>query len=363
MGIEFTATGLSESCLDEVSPMVSQKVRFGIVGCGRISGFHLDAIASNGDRAEVTAVCDIVPERAVLASQKAGGVPHFTDIDAMLAAGGFDCISVCTPSGLHPAHGIKAAQAGFHVLTEKPIGIDLESVDRLIETCRQHDRHLFTVLQNRLNPTVQLLKKALDKGRFGRMYMGQTNVFWTRPQDYYDQAPWRGTWALDGGAFMNQASHYVDLIQWLMGDPVEVMAVTGTLARKIEAEDTGCAVIRFADGSIGSINVTMLVHPRNLEGSVTLMGERGTARVGGIALNKVLQWDFDHYQDEDRGVLESGYTPPTVYGHGHAGYYSNVIDVLCGQAQAQTDGLEGRRSVRLILAIYESAREGRPVKL
>ena len=340
-----------------------KRLRFAIVGCGRISGYHLDALAANRDEAVVAAVCDVVPERAESAARKAGGVPWFSRLDDMLQAGGFDVVSVCTPSGLHPEHGIAAAEAGFHVLTEKPVGIDLPRVDRLIETCEKKGVRLFTVLQNRLNPTVQVLRQALDKGRFGKPCFIEVNVFWTRPQDYYDQAPWRGTWALDGGAFMNQASHYVDLAQWLGGDVDEVVALTGTLGRDIEAEDTGAAVVRFKSGAIGTLNVTMLVYPKNLEGSITMMGLRGTARVGGIALNRIEQWDFDQYQDEDREVREAGYTPPTVYGHGHAGYYRNVIDVLRGRAEPSSDGREGRRSLELILAIYESAREGRPVKL
>jgi UDP-N-acetyl-2-amino-2-deoxyglucuronate dehydrogenase len=210
---------------------------------------------------------------------------------------------------------------------------------------------------------VRLLRQAVDKGRFGRMCLGQVNVFWTRPQEYYDESPWRGTWALDGGAFLNQASHYVDLIQWLMGEVESVEAITGTLARRIEAEDTGAAVVRFRNGAIATLNVTMLVYPKNLEGSITILGDRGTARVGGIALNRIEHWDFDHYQDEDRLVAEAAYTPTSVYGHGHPGYYSNVIDVLQGQGHPHLDGRGGRKSLELILAIYRSAREGRRVAL
>ncbi len=342
--------------------MEGRRLRFAIVGCGRISGYHLDALAANREEAEVAAVCDVVADRAQAASVRAGGVPWFTSQADMLAAGGFDAVSICTPSGLHPEHGIAAAEAGFHVVSEKPLGIDLARVDRLIDTCDRQGVRLFTVLQNRLNPTVELLRRALDKGRFGRHCFMQVNVFWTRPQDYYDEAPWRGTWSLDGGAFMNQASHYVDLAQWLGGDISEVVALTGTLGRKIEAEDTGAAVVRFDSGMIATLNVTMLVYPKNLEGSITLMGLQGTARVGGIALNRIEQWDFDRYRDEDREVREAGYTPPTVYGHGHSGYYRNVIEVLRGRAAPSSDGREGRRSLALILAIYQSAKEGRPVK-
>jgi UDP-N-acetyl-2-amino-2-deoxyglucuronate dehydrogenase len=339
------------------------RVRFAIVGCGRISGNHLDAIAQNAADAEVTAVCDVVPERAQAAAERAGGVPHFSDYGEMLAAGGFDVVAVCTPSGLHPEHGIQAAAAGFHVLSEKPIGISLEAADRLIQACDRAGRRLFVVMQNRLNPTVQLLRQAVDKGRFGRICFAAVNVFWTRPQDYYDQSPWRGTWEFDGGAFLNQASHYVDLIHWLVGEVAEVQAVTATLDRRIEAEDTGAALLRFRNGALGSINVTMLVYPRNLEGSITLLGLRGTARVGGVALNRVEDWNFDHYEDEDRAIGEAGYQPASVYGHGHGEYYRNVIAVLRGQARPHLDGRGGRKSLELILAIYKSARDGRRVAL
>ena len=339
------------------------RIRFGILGCGRISGHHIDAIAQNAEDAQVTAVCDVVEERAVAASGRAGGVPWFTDRRKMLEHGGFDAVSVCTPSGLHPEHGIAAAEAGFHVVCEKPMGIALDAADRLIQTCDRCDRRLFVVLQNRLNPTVGMLRQAVDKGRFGRICFAQVNVFWARPQEYYDQAPWRGTWEFDGGAFLNQAAHYVDLVQWLVGDVEAVEAVTGTLARRIEAEDTGAALLRFRNGALGSLNVTMLVYPKNLEGSITLLGLRGTARVGGIALNKIEHWDFDQYQDEDRAVVEAGYNPPTVYGHGHAGYYRNVIAVLRGQARPEIDGRAGRKSLELILAIYRAARERQSVAI
>jgi len=343
--------------------MTDGRVRFALLGCGRISGTHIEAIAANRDRAVLVAVCDVIEERARLAAEKAGGVPYFTDYQKMLEAGGFDVVSICTPSGLHPEHGIMAAEAGYHVLSEKPIGISLEPVDRLVRTCDRTGRQLFVVMQNRLNPTVKLLRQAVDKGRFGRICFAQVNVFWTRPQEYYDQAPWRGTWEFDGGAFLNQASHYVDLMHWLVGEVEYVQAVTATLARRIEAEDTGAAVLRFRNGAIGTINVTMLVYPRNLEGSITIIGMRGTARVGGVALNRIEHWEFDRYEDEDRLVAESSYVPATVYGHGHKEYYSNVIDVLQGQGRPHLDGRGGRKSLELVMAIYRSAREGKRVAL
>ena len=217
--------------------------------------------------------------------------------------------------------------------------------------------------QNRLNPSVQLVKRALDKGRFGRLYLANTTVHWTRPQEYYDQAPWRGTWEFDGGAFMNQASHYVDLIQWLVGPVESVIAKTATLARRIESEDTGAAVLKFRSGAIGIIEVTMLTYPRNLEGSFTLLGEKGSVRIGGTAVNRIEHWAFADYDDDDKRVDSANTSPASVYGFGHAGYYRNVLAVLRGEAKPETDGREGRKSLELILGIYESAKTGRDVSL
>ena len=219
------------------------------------------------------------------------------------------------------------------------------------------------VKQNRLNTPIQLLKRAIDKGRFGRLYMANCTVHWTRPQEYYDQAPWRGTWEFDGGAFMNQASHYVDLIQWLMGPVESVMAKTATLGRRIEAEDSGVAALRFRSGALGSILVTMLTYPRNLEGSITILGEKGTVKVGGTAVNRVEHWLFADYDDDDKLVDGASTVPPNVYGFGHEGYYRNVVAVLRGEAQPDTDGRAGRKSLELILGIYESARTGCDVPL
>jgi UDP-N-acetyl-2-amino-2-deoxyglucuronate dehydrogenase len=344
-----------------------RKYRFVLVGCGRISKNHLKALADNADRAELVGVCDVLEERARAASEAAGGVPWFTDMDQMFARVQADCAVIGTPSGLHPRHGIRAARAGLHVISEKPMAVTLEAADELIEACDEAGRQLFVIKQNRLNPTVQALRRAIDKGRFGRIFLAQVNVFWSRPQDYYDQAPWRGTWELDGGAFMNQASHYVDMIHWLVGEVESVQAVTGTMARRIETEDTGCAVLRFRNGAMGSVNVTMLTWPRNLEGSVTILGESGTVKLGGPALNKVVNWEFAGYDDDDKDVQSADYSlpagPGAVYGSGHSAYFRNVIAALDGDARALTDGRAGRKSLELILAIYKSARDKAMVAL
>ena len=281
----------------------------------------------------------------------------------MLASVRCDGVALCTPSGLHPRHGIAAARAGKHVICEKPMAISLEDADELVRECDEAGVQLFVVKQNRLNPAIQLLKRAVDRGRFGRIYLANTTVRWTRPQEYYDQAPWRGTWEFDGGAIMNQASHYVDLIQWLVGPVESVMAKTATLARRIESEDTGVAVLKFRSGALGVIEVTMLTYPRNLEGSITILGEKGSVKVGGTAVNRVEHWTFADYDDDDKLVESTTTNPPTVYGYGHEGYYRNVLAVLRGQAKAETDGRAGRKSLELILGIYESAKTGRDVPI
>ena len=336
-------------------------LRLALVGCGRISRNHFEAI-ERIDGLALAGVCDMVPERARAAGERYG-VPWFRDYGEMLREVECDAVVVCTPSGLHPAHGIQAAAMGRHVISEKPMAISLAGADSLVQACDVAGVQLFVVKQNRLNPSIQLLRRAVDKGRFGRLYMLNATVRWTRPQEYYDQAPWRGTWEFDGGAFMNQASHYVDLIQWL-GGPVEtVMAKTATLARRIEAEDSGVAILRFRSGAIGSMEVTMLTYPRNLEGSITVLGERGSVKIGGTAVNRVEHWAFADYDDDDKLVDAAATSPPSVYGFGHEGYYRNVLAVLRGQATPDTDGRAGRKSLELILGIYESAKTGQMVPL
>ncbi len=339
----------------------AQPIRLALVGCGRISRNHFETIARRDDL-HLVAVCDIDESRARTAGETYG-VPWFLSYEQMLADVPSDAIVIATPSGLHPQHGILAAKAGRHVISEKPMAISLAAADALVQACDDAGVHLFVVKQNRLNPPIQLLKRAIDRGRFGRIFMANCTVRWTRPQEYYDQAPWRGTWEFDGGAFMNQASHYVDLIQWLVGPVESVMAKTATLARRIEAEDTGVAVLKFRSGAIGCIEVTMLTFPKNLEGSITILGEKGTVKIGGTAVNKVEHWQFADYDDDDKQVELSNTNPPSVYGFGHEAYYANVVAVLRGEARPDTDGRAGRKSLELILGIYESAKTGRDVPL
>jgi len=339
----------------------NRNFRISLVGCGRISRNHVDAI-SRVDGLELVAASDEDAERAKSVAEPLG-IPWFTSYEKMLDDVESDIVSICTPSGLHPVQGVLAANSGRHVVTEKPMAISLRAADELVQACDKNHVHLFVVKQNRLNEPVKMLKKAVETGRFGRLYMASCTVFWARPQDYYDQASWRGTWEFDGGAFMNQASHYVDLIQWLMGPVESVMAKTATLARKIETEDTGVAVLRFRSGALGVIEVTMLTYPKNMEGSITLLGEKGTAKIGGTAVNKVEHWEFADADPDDDRIRGMSSNPPNVYGYGHEGYYRNVLAVLRGDAKPETDGRGGRKSLELILGIYESAKTGRDVPL
>ena len=340
---------------------IAGRIRVALVGCGRISKNHLDAIAKVPELALVS-VADTSLTRASEVGA-AHGVPAFGSLEEMLAQVPSDLVAVCTPSGLHPQHGIEAARAGRHVLTEKPMAISLAGADDLVQACDTAGVHLFVVKQNRLNPPIQLLKRAVDKGRFGRIYMANTTVRWTRPQEYYDQESWRGTWEFDGGAMMNQASHYVDLMQWLVGPVESVMAKTATQARRIEAEDSGVAVLKFRSGALGVIEVNVLTYPRNLEGSITILGEKGSVKIGGTAVNRVEHWQFESYDDDDKLIDAANTSPPSVYGFGHEGYYRNLLPVLRGEARPDTDGRAGRKSLELILGIYESAKTGREVPI
>ncbi len=342
--------------------MSSEKTfRVALVGCGRISKNHFEAI-DQVEGLELAAVCDADPERAAQAGAQ-WNVPHYTSYEKMLKESKADVITIATPSGLHPDQGVEAARAGKHVVMEKPMAISLTGADALVHACDKAGVQLFVVKQNRLNPPVQLLKRAIDKNRFGRIYMASCTVYWARPQEYYDQAPWRGTWEFDGGAFMNQASHYVDLIQWVMGPVESVMAKTATLARRIETEDSGIAILKFRSGALGMIQVTMLAYPRNLEGSLTILGEKGSAKIGGTAVNKIEHWEFAESDDDDKQAEAANTNPPNVYGLGHQGYYRNVLAVLRGEAKPDTDGRAGRKSLELILGIYESAKTGKEVPL
>ena len=345
-----------------VLPITARPIRFALVGCGRISANHIEALRQHGERAQLVAVCDNQPAALAAAVAKTSAI-GYDSLDALLQNSDADIVTLATPSGLHPRQAMQVAAAGRHVLSEKPMATRWDDGMAMVRACRDAGVKLFVVKQNRLNPTMQLLKAAVEGGRFGRIHMVTVNVFWTRPQSYYDDAPWRGRWDMDGGAFLNQASHYVEMVDWLVGPVDSVHAYTATLARAIEAEDTGVMSLRLRSGGLASINVTMLTHGKNFEGSITLLGERGTVRIGGVAVNRIEHWEFDEERPEDAAVKDASYATPSVYGFGHPLYYDNVIATLRGEKSAQVDGYEGLRSLEVIIAAYRSARDGTRVGL
>ena len=340
----------------------SRKIRIGIVGCGRISKNHFASIEKHSENLELVSVCDNNSE-VLKNHQEKYQVNGYLSLDEMLNKEQLDIVSICTPSGLHSEQAIKIAEKGVHVLSEKPMATRWADALKMVKACDDAGVHFFVVKQNRRNSTLQLLKRAVQEKRFGRIYMVHLNVFWTRPQAYYDSAKWRGTWELDGGAFMNQASHYVDLIDWLIGPVDSIQAMTATLDRDIEVEDTGVLNVRWRNGALGSMSVTMLTYPKNYEGSITILGEKGTVRVGGVAVNEIQDWQFADEKDYDQQIKEANYETTSVYGFGHPLYFKNVIDVLRGKAEKETDGREGLRSLEILIAAYLSARDGKTISL
>jgi UDP-N-acetyl-2-amino-2-deoxyglucuronate dehydrogenase len=326
-------------------------LRFGLLGYGRVAPTHVDAIRALGERAILSAVCDHDPQ-ALAAGVAATGAKGFARFSDMLQQSNVDVVSICTPSGLHPEHGIAVARAGKHVLVEKPMAVTVEAAEALITACRDNGVKLFVVKQNRLNSTIQLVKNALDRGRFGTVYAINSVVIWHRGQDYYDSAAWRGTHAFDGGAFLNQGIHFVDAMRFLMGDVVEVKSMIGTRARRMESEDTGSALLRFKNGVLGNIFVTMIGR-KDQEGSLTILAEKGTVRIGGVALNTIEQWEFEVPDPEqDALALDATYHTASVYGNGHKAFYRQVADHLQHNGPLPTGGEDGCRTLAVIRAIY-----------
>ncbi len=338
-----------------------RKIRIAIVGCGRISKNHFGSIEKHAENIELVSVCDTNPTVLEEHTHKYG-VKGYRRLEDMLKNERLDVVALCTPSGVHPSQAELVAQYGVHVMTEKPMATRWADGVRMVDACDRANVRLFVVKQNRRNSTLQLLKRAVEEKRFGHIRMVHMNVFWTRPQEYYDQAKWRGTWELDGGAFMNQASHYVDLVDWLIGPVASIQAMTST-TRDIEVEDTGVVNIKWRNGALGSMAVTMLTYPKNLEGSITILGDKGTVRVGGVAVNDIQHWEFEDSRDYDKDIESANYETTSVYGFGHPLYYKNVVDVLRGDAEPETDGREGLKSLEVLIAAYLSARDGKTVNL
>lgn len=343
------------------STIENRKIRLAIVGCGRISKNHFGSIEKHADNLELAAVCDTNPQ-VLNEHAKKYAVPAYRSMEDLLKNEQVDLVALCTPSGVHANQAELAARYGVHVMTEKPMATRWQDGVRMVRACDEANVRLFVVKQNRRNTTLQLLKRAVEERRFGKIHMVHLNVFWTRPQEYYDQGKWRGTWEFDGGAFMNQASHYVDLLDWLIGPVDKVQAMIST-TRDIEVEDTGVMNVRWRNGALGSMSVTMLTYPKNLEGSITILGEKGTVRIGGVAVNDIQLWEFDEAKEYDQQIENANYETTSVYGFGHPLYYKNVIDTLRGESEPETDGREGLKSLELLIAAYLSARDGKTVSL
>ena len=342
--------------------LTDRKIRIGLIGCGRIAQKHLSAIQANEADCELVALCD-TDQAAMDAMEVDASIPRFRSIQEMVDKTDLDLVSICTPSGLHSRQTIECAQACIPVITEKPMATRWQDGIDMVRACDDAGVELFVVKQNRRNATLQLLKRAIELGRFGRIHLVTLNVFWTRPQEYYDTASWRGTWEYDGGALMNQASHYVDLLDWMIGPVERVSAFTETRSRDIEVEDTAVVNVRWRSGALGTVATTMCTYPKNLEGSITILGETGTVRIGGMAVNEIQEWNFADDHPDDQSIAESNYETTSVYGHGHPPFYQNVIQALRGQEDPLTDGREGLKSLELLIACYRSARNGRPEAL
>lgn len=342
------------------------KLNFALLGCGRIAPKHVDALTSGAvPGARLAAVCDVQFDRAKVIGDKFG-IPAFKDRFEMMEKMGkeLDVVSILTPSGLHAQHTVDLAKFGKHLVVEKPMALTLSDADQMISACDRAGVRLFVVKQNRYNLPVKKLREALEAGRFGKLVMGTVRVRWCRTQKYYDQDSWRGTWAYDGGVFANQASHHVDLLQWMMGDVESVFAKTSTALVNVETEDTGVVILRFKNGALGVIEATTATRPKDLEGSISVLGERGAVEIAGFAVNEMKTWNFTEPAKGDEEVLAKyKNNPPNVYGFGHNEYLNKVVESIREGRSALVDGLEGRKSLELISAIYESVETGKEVFL
>ncbi|MGP1450216.1 MAG: Gfo/Idh/MocA family protein [Wolinella sp.] len=341
-------------------------LRVALLGCGRIAQRHAELLGGGHiTGARLIAVCDVDSSRAKNLGEKYG-VRSFSSLAEMMEAckDEIDVVSILTPSGMHAEHTIAVAGYGKHVVVEKPMALTLDDADMMISACDKNRVKLFVIKQNRYNLPVQKLQEALKQNRFGKLVMGTVRVRWCRDQRYYDQDEWRGTWAMDGGVFTNQASHHVDLLEWLMGDVESVFAKSATQLVNVEVEDTGVAVLKFANGALGIIEATTATRPRDLEGSVSILGERGSVEIGGFAVNEIRHWHFVESSPEDEIIKRDfSVNPPDVYGFGHKAYYEHVVDCIKNNKRALVDGLEGRKSLELIMAIYESIETGMEIHL
>ena len=338
-------------------------IKFALVGCGRISKKHSELLGKNQIKdGTLVSVCDIDIKKAELLG-KQFNIPYYKDYHEMMQTENIDVVVVLTPSGLHAKHTIDLSKYKKHIIVEKPIALTLEDADMMIKACYENSIKLFIIKQNRYNLPVQQLKKALDTNRFGKLVLGTVRVRWCRTQEYYDQASWRGTWRYDGGVLSNQASHHIDLLEWCMGEVESVFAKSTTSLVDIETEDTAIVTVKFKNGALGIIEATTAIRPKDLEGSISIMGETGSVEIAGFAVNEIKHWNFKEELVVDNDIDKFSVNPPNIYGFGHKEYYDDVIKSLKNNTKVMIDGLEGKKSLKLIIAIYESIETGKEVFL
>jgi len=340
---------------------------YAIIGCGRISPNHIAAALEN--KLEIVALCDIDEAKmddTIKNFNLPSDIKKYQDYKEMLQIEKPELVAICTESGKHGQIALECLDAGSNLIIEKPIALSLEEADRIIEKAKEKNIKVSACHQNRFNKSVQKIREAVEADRFGRLMYGTAHIRWNRGEDYYTQAPWRGTWEQDGGALMNQCIHNIDLLRWMMGDDIiEVVGMTDNLIHGfIEAEDLGMALVKFANGSYGIIEGTTNIYPKNLEETLYLFGEKGTVKAGGKSVNLIEEWQFADNLDDSEEVKEQYHeNPPTVYGFGHKPLYADVIDAIKKDRQPYVTAVDGRNALELVLAIYKSAAEGRSVKL
>jgi len=338
-----------------------EKFKFALIGCGAIANKHMIAI-NRLNNAKVVGAYDI-DSRAASAFGEKYQIPTFTDAGEMIKVTNPHILNIVTPSGDHAERILDLTRFNKHFVVEKPLALRLEQIDQILEECNKRDLRIFVVQQNRFNPPIQKLKEALDKGRFGKLVMGTVRVRWCRKQDYYDQKPWRGTWAYDGGVLTNQASHHIDMLIWMMGEVESVMAKTATRLANIEVEDTAVAIIKFKNGALGIIEATTATRPKDMEGSISILGEKGAVEIGGFFMNELKIWNFAEPDEMDKEVWDKFAKVPSEPAWNHTEFFKDVIDSLKNNKKGLIDGLEGRKSVELLNATYESAETGKEVFL
>jgi predicted dehydrogenase len=330
-------------------------VGFAVVGCGNIAKKHAHAVHNHLKKGKLVAFADTELERAQRFAEQYGA-HAFSSIKELMQGVGdqIDVVNVCTPSGLHCANVLELAPYGKALVVEKPMALRLEDADRMIEACDLNGGRLFVVHQNRYNAPVIKAREALSQGRFGKLVMGTVRLRWSRDQAYYDSASWRGTWAHDGGVFMNQAAHHIDMLTWFMGNVESVRSMAATRLVNIECEDTGVAIMQFSNGGLGVLEATTATRPKDLEGSISILGEKGTVVIGGFFMNQLQTWDFAEKLPEDDDIFQNYGKNPEGFAYNLGEYLKGVVETLETRKAALVDGLEGRRSLELITALYES---------